>query len=233
MDGTDELSQPGSPGPSVERSVLRPSVSDQGNNITPTPPPRSRSWQLDSLAQVSFAARSSPIGLHSARIKPVPAGNRGYVSPVKPTTPVTRRRTLPHNTKIRERTLSFEDPDSACIFTPPTNKHSASQPNDKHRRQKSDTLPVFPPAHPDESYKPNDPFKLMGTVEDLPPNPKVWSPSQLALFLAHILKLTPAPVIQDLIDIVLRRGLTGRKFLALGLVALPSLSAFACKISTH
>lgn len=33
-------------------------------------------------------------------------------------------------------------------------------------------------------------------LEDLPSNPKLWSPSQLATYLAHVLKLGPQPLVR-------------------------------------
>lgn len=192
---------------------------------------RHQTLRAQPYAQASFPARSSPIGLHTSKVTPTLPGSRGYVSPIQPNqspTGVTRRRTLPAtlcaSPTVNQRRQSFEQQATAeAIGSPrrpdfkvaePSTPDNAKVERPKHRR--SDSLPKFPPeptetAPADQTH----PFKLVGTVEDLPPNPKTWTPSQLALFLSHVLKLTPAPIIQDLINLVFSHGLTGRKFLRL------------------
>ena len=50
------------------------------------------------------------------------------------------------------------------------------------RAKRADTLPVFPVSTPALSALPS--------VEDLPDNPKLWTPSQLATYLATALRMT-------------------------------------------
>ncbi|KAK9900218.1 hypothetical protein P389DRAFT_187279 [Cystobasidium minutum MCA 4210] len=52
-------------------------------------------------------------------------------------------------------------------------------------------------------------------VSELPADPKVWTPSQLSIYLSHMLRLTPRPVISDVMKFVVQRGLTGKRFLRL------------------
>lgn len=155
-------------------------------------------------AQVSFPARSTPVGVASAKLPFQQPGSRGYVSPLSSPSagPSPRRRTLPAEGKIRERAMSFEEnPSEAPVLEKPPMK-------------RRDSLSRYQPMQ-SQASEPRNPFRLVGKVEDLPSNPKSWTPSQLALYLAHVLKLTPAPIIEDFISIVFRHGLTGRRFLRL------------------
>lgn len=58
-------------------------------------------------------------------------------------------------------------------------------------------------------------FGTQCEVSELPSDPKTWTPSQLSVYLAHVLKLTPRPVIADVMRFVVKRGLTGKRFLRL------------------
>ncbi|PWN94491.1 hypothetical protein FA09DRAFT_347433 [Tilletiopsis washingtonensis] len=57
--------------------------------------------------------------------------------------------------------------------------------------------------------------QLLAAVEALPDNPKLWLPSQVALYLAHALALLPAPIIADLSAFVRGASISGRAFLRL------------------
>ncbi|KAH9818876.1 hypothetical protein DFH28DRAFT_1080698 [Melampsora americana] len=48
---------------------------------------------------------------------------------------------------------------------------------------------------------------------NLPANPTTWSPSELAMYLSHVLNLGPARLIADIRTYVISAGMSGRKFL--------------------
>lgn len=52
-------------------------------------------------------------------------------------------------------------------------------------------------------------------VSQLPPNPKIWTPSQVALYLTHVLGLTPKPVVEDVTNYVRRSRMGGKVFMRL------------------
>ncbi|UZJ57148.1 hypothetical protein CBS101457_006468 [Exobasidium rhododendri] len=56
---------------------------------------------------------------------------------------------------------------------------------------------------------------LSEAVAELPPNPKVWTPSQVALYLTHVLGLTPKPIVEDVTAYVRRSRMGGKVFLRL------------------
>lgn len=105
---------------------------------------------------------------------------------------------------------------SSSLRSLPSPASSPTQPkaqgfNRRASTKRSDSLPSFPRI--DEPVAQKDP--LRGRVDDLPANPKTWSPSQVALFLAHILKLAPPRMREDLLSLISKNSLTGRRFLAL------------------
>lgn len=56
---------------------------------------------------------------------------------------------------------------------------------------------------------------IITLVAQLPPNPKTWTPSQVALYLTHVLGLTPKPVVQDVTNYVRSSGMGGKIFMRL------------------
>ena len=49
----------------------------------------------------------------------------------------------------------------------------------------------------------------------LPANPKIWTPSQVALYLTFVLGLTPLPIVQDVTAYVRSARMGGKQFLRL------------------
>lgn len=57
--------------------------------------------------------------------------------------------------------------------------------------------------------------RLVEAVANLPHNPKTWLPSQVALYLTHVLGLVPRPVVDDVTAYVRSSRMGGRAFLRL------------------
>ncbi|PWZ00267.1 hypothetical protein BCV70DRAFT_200424 [Testicularia cyperi] len=57
--------------------------------------------------------------------------------------------------------------------------------------------------------------RLAEAVSNLPTSPKVWTPSQVALYLTHVLGLVPRPVVEDVAAYVRSSRMGGRAFLRL------------------
>ncbi|SPC64241.1 uncharacterized protein UHOD_05110 [Ustilago sp. UG-2017b] len=66
------------------------------------------------------------------------------------------------------------------------------------------------PAHSDSEAE-----RLAEAVANLPHNPKIWLPSQVALYLTHVLGLVPRPVVEDVTAYVRSSRMGGRAFLRL------------------
>ncbi|KAG7090243.1 hypothetical protein E1B28_011842 [Marasmius oreades] len=90
-----------------------------------------------------------------------------------------------------------------------------------------------PPAHQPRRLKRSETVFTSGTpppsttapltLEDLPPNPKQWTPSQLSVYLATALRVTgggpselPAPIANDIANFMRERKISGKVFLRLG-----------------
>ncbi|KAI0050514.1 hypothetical protein FA95DRAFT_1570569 [Auriscalpium vulgare] len=80
------------------------------------------------------------------------------------------------------------------------------------RRTRAETLPS---RYPDDE----EPTSASGT-DDLPPNPKLWTPSQLSTYLTRALRVrsgetlsVPEPVARDIASWVRKEGVGGRTFL--------------------
>ncbi|KAJ1018879.1 hypothetical protein NDA16_004682 [Ustilago loliicola] len=69
------------------------------------------------------------------------------------------------------------------------------------------------PTHPARSD--SEAERLAEAVASLPHNPKIWLPSQVALYLTHVLGLVPRPVVEDVTAYVRTSRMGGRAFLRL------------------
>lgn len=118
-------------------------------------------------------------------------------------------------------TSSLPSPQTSPAKDASTERDSSQGP--RVRLTRSDSLPSFPPEA--QPFQPADPFRLVGKLHELPANPKNWIPSQLAVYLSHVLKLTPTPVINDLVAFVIESRMSGRKFLRLRSVNTVAFSA--------
>ncbi|KAF9448486.1 hypothetical protein P691DRAFT_669333, partial [Macrolepiota fuliginosa MF-IS2] len=78
-----------------------------------------------------------------------------------------------------------------------------------HRERRADTLP--------DASQPN--VIGGGAVDGLPDDPRVWTPSDLSMYLSSSLRVTsgdlPSLVAQDVVSFVRTQKITGRKFLRL------------------
>ncbi|KAG7444646.1 uncharacterized protein BT62DRAFT_995167 [Guyanagaster necrorhizus] len=115
------------------------------------------------------------------------------------------------------RSLSSDLPRPLPI-PPPSPSHSigdvfsdsTSEGSSDRKPKRSETLPTPPGVGP----------RRLPALDDLPTNPKSWTPSQLSLYLSTTLKVRsgetlqlPAPVAQDIATFVRESRITGRSFL--------------------
>ncbi|KAG9013984.1 hypothetical protein FRB93_000365 [Tulasnella sp. JGI-2019a] len=99
------------------------------------------------------------------------------------------------------------------LMMPPLSPSPARSPNPGNvrlRLRRSDTLPSMPTRVPDSPTK----------LDDLPPNPKLWTSTNLAFYLSSALRIKgggalPLPVIRDVATFVVNQKLSGRVFLRL------------------
>lgn len=90
------------------------------------------------------------------------------------------------------------------------NETDASPSASPHRSRRADTLPTPPDGGP----------QRLPVLDELPSNPKAWTPSQLSLYLSTTLRVRsgetlqlPTPVAQDIANFVRESKITGRSFL--------------------
>ncbi|KAH8916232.1 hypothetical protein BT69DRAFT_796519 [Atractiella rhizophila] len=75
--------------------------------------------------------------------------------------------------------------------------------------RRSDTLPKYPP----EPEKLKEAETVDRDVDSLPLNPKVWTPTHVGIYLTHVLKLVPKPLVEDVRAYVTTSSMGGRTFL--------------------
>ncbi len=95
------------------------------------------------------------------------------------------------------------------LASPAHSHRSQSGDDGSLRRQRADTLPTYLANVNDVSAEPE---------EDLPHNPKTWTPSQLSVYLTAALRVRsgarlPERVARDITSWVRREAVTGRAFL--------------------
>ncbi|KAK1231710.1 hypothetical protein PQX77_005196 [Marasmius sp. AFHP31] len=132
-----------------------------------------------------------------------------------PSTPPSRHRTTSSASNIEiPRPLPIPPPspsDSGGEGNPHTGPPPMHQPR-RLKRSETTATTGTPPAP--------SPIAAPLTLEELPPNPKQWTPSQLSIYLATALRISgpgelPAPVASDIARFVRERKITGRVFLRL------------------
>jgi hypothetical protein len=96
-------------------------------------------------------------------------------------------------------------------FPSPMHLHRSEFESDAlFRRPRADTLPTY--------LTDKDSTLSVEPEEDLPPNPKLWTPSQLSVYLTRALRVRsgerpPERVAHDITSWVRREGVSGRNFL--------------------
>lgn len=89
-------------------------------------------------------------------------------------------------------------------------QHTPSKDSNNFSLHPSDSLPSPRLARADMDLQ-----TIEELVAQLPPNPKLWTPSQVALYLTHVLGLTPKPVVEDVTNYVRRSRMGGKVFMRL------------------
>ena len=124
-----------------------------------------------------------------------------------PTKPMSEHRGHRHSTSLTgELPLPLPSP----LTSPARSQRSQSEDDVSMRRQRADTLPT---------YLANiDGISSAEPEEDLPRNPKTWTPSQLSVYLTTALRVRsgarlPERVARDITSWVRREAVGGRTFL--------------------
>ncbi|TKY85370.1 hypothetical protein EX895_005532 [Sporisorium graminicola] len=151
---------------------------------------------LSRSTSMSTSTRSRPKGLQSRpsdiTTSPVSAAGRKLVaSPSLPRIPHVADSPVSHNAELPNRSKTVH-PMGSSISTPEL--HSIS-------------------IHSSRSTSESE--RLAEAVANLPHNPKSWLPSQVALYLTHVLGLVPRPVVEDVTAYVRSSRMGGRVFLRL------------------
>ncbi|SPO26479.1 uncharacterized protein UTRI_04068 [Ustilago trichophora] len=161
---------------------------------------------LSRSTSMSTSTRSRPKGLQSrasdittspntaSRNLP-PSPSSTYILRATAASPASSPLTNPSDLPQRRRTISHGLTSS---FSLPELYHSTNITN------------THPPRSESESER------LAEAVAALPHNPKTWLPSQVALYLTHVLGLVPRPVVEDVTAYVRSSRMGGRAFLRLG-----------------
>jgi hypothetical protein len=168
-------------------------------------------------------SNSSSQNVHVSRhyyVPPSPTTKKNEKSVHPPQKPPSSRRT--HRLSRSLSGLdSFEPPNKRPLPTPPP--HPSTLPSCElsadqekwvtpRRPKRTETLPLTTP----------DPNVTPVKLEDLPTNPKLWTPSQLSSYLTTALRVRsgeamslPLPVAQDIATFVKESKINGRLFLRL------------------
>lgn len=83
----------------------------------------------------------------------------------------------------------------------------------KHRHSQAAQQTARIQSIPHSVTMPNLPKSSGDLCVNLPTNPTTWSPSELAMYLSHVLNLGPARLIADIRTYVISAGMSGQKFL--------------------
>lgn len=211
------------------------------SNESQTPSRSKIVTQPHKLVETPRYVRSNPIGLQRANtFSSSPSLNKYHrnqdhgatPSPISPPSPASpgRRAEAPvpveslggsGSSRLVGRRTSVTFPEASSLSSSLSNKkphNNTTTPARKHRSL------LF--EYGDTSQ-----------VSDLPSDPKTWTPSQLSIYvsgawitsnakltspltscgsfsqLSHMLRLTPKPVIADVMKFIVQRGLTGKRFL--------------------
>ncbi|EST04977.1 hypothetical protein PSEUBRA_005778 [Kalmanozyma brasiliensis GHG001] len=199
--------------PSRPRSSLNPKQSGTFTTATNAPnvagfSPGGQVFEgysyLSRSTSMSTSTRSRPKGLQSRpsefglslTTSPPPAAGRNL--PTSPSSPIAQYSAIspvcspfPHTLDLPKRSKTVHRMPSS-ISTPELMSVSIHAP-----RSESETE------------------RLAEAVANLPHNPKVWLPSQVALYLTHVLGLVPRPVVEDVTAYVRSSRMGGRAFLRL------------------
>ena len=177
-------------------------ASEQPAISTPLRPRRSHSRSDSS---------SSTHSLNAARI-PVPP------SPVEPYSYLARSTSISTPTRSRPKGLHSSRP-SLDAPVPHPLPVEATQSSLRRSKTVHTANPASVELSPSTFYalprSESDAGRLADAVSKLPKNPKAWTPSQVAMYLTHVLGLVPRPIVQDVTAYVRSSHMGGRAFLRL------------------
>jgi hypothetical protein len=123
-----------------------------------------------------------------------------------PTKPIPEYRGHRHSASL---TSELPLPLPSPLDTPAHSQRSQSEDDGSLRRQRADTLPTYLVNNDGASAEPE---------EDLPHNPKTWTPSQLSVYLTTALRVRsgarlPERLARDITSWVRREAVSGRTFM--------------------
>ncbi|KAF9259851.1 hypothetical protein L218DRAFT_933274, partial [Marasmius fiardii PR-910] len=165
-----------------------------------------------------YAIKTTSTALLSRSNSSSSKSSRHHYIPSTPPSNAKRHRTgssvssieIPRPLPIPQPSLSPSDSE------PNENPHTGPPPTHQPRRLKRSETGFAPSPTALSTTSPL-------TLEDLPPNPKQWTPSQLSVYLATALRISgsgpgelPAPIANDIANFMRERRISGRVFLRLG-----------------
>ncbi|KAJ9479758.1 hypothetical protein PHBOTO_003242 [Pseudozyma hubeiensis] len=155
---------------------------------------------LSRSTSMSTSTRSRPKGLQSrpsdvVTSPPAAANARVVTSPSSPLIP--------------RAALSPVSSPSANVFDLPRRSKTIHRMSSSISTPELHSISILPPRSDSEAER------LAEAVANLPHNPKTWLPSQVALYLTHVLGLVPRPVVEDVTAYVRSSRMGGRAFLRL------------------
>lgn len=156
----------------------------------------------------SYLSRSTSM---STSTRSRPKGLQGRTSEVATTPPQGNRSLSFSPSSPHTRLANVDLPSSPFSDTVGIPQRSTTT----HRMPTSNSTPElhFITTHRARSFSETE--RLAEAVANLPHNPKSWLPSQVALYLTHVLGLVPRPVVEDVTAYVRSSRMSGRAFLRL------------------
>lgn len=155
---------------------------------------------LSRSTSMSTSTRSRPKGLQS-RPSDIPTSPPSATNHILVSSPSS-----PHIPRVAMSPIS----------DPPTNSFDLPQrSNTIHRMSSSISTPELHCISIQQPRSDSEAERLAEAVANLPHNPKTWLPSQVALYLTHVLGLVPRPVVEDVTAYVRNSRMGGRAFLRL------------------
>ncbi|GAC99067.1 hypothetical protein PHSY_006664 [Pseudozyma hubeiensis SY62] len=155
---------------------------------------------LSRSTSMSTSTRSRPKGLQS---------RPSDVLTSPPAAASAKMVTSPSSPMIPRAAMSPVSSPSANAFDLPQRSKTVHRMPSSISTPELHSISIIPPRSDSEAER------LAEAVANLPLNPKTWLPSQVALYLTHVLGLVPRPVVEDVTAYVRSSRMGGRAFLRL------------------
>ncbi|SPO40673.1 uncharacterized protein PSFLO_06155 [Pseudozyma flocculosa] len=194
------ISTPSRPRPSVSRNDSLPA---SANPSAPASAPPDGYSYLARSTSISTPTRSRPQGLSSK------SSNSNLASPV-----LANRPSL---TDLKHAAAAPTSPSAAAAPRRDLSRRKTmhGMPASMSLPQLTATATATATAAATAAPAIDEASRIAEAVSKLPANPRGWTPSQVALYLTHVLGLVPRPVVEDVTAYVRSSRMGGRAFLRL------------------